>query len=267
MQMLHVFTYGAGDIRRFEYLKGSADFCGLHINYITQTVWNGFFDKVKFTLNAIRGLPDDDIVCFVDGFDVLAVCGSADEITSKFKSYNCEILFGAELNCWPGEYKGRYPAMNYIKGGYRYLNSGGFIGYKRAIMALYTWKTLEEIAHICKTCGGDQGYFIEYFLANYTEGCGLMLDWKALVFQNMFSVDWNEIHIEEGRVVNSLLETKPCFLHFNGDSWRTKHGGDIMPVFIEKLNYSATNSGIIKFAEFTQNFSEWYFKRSQVAPY
>lgn len=261
--MLHIFTYGAGDIRRFEYLKSSADFCGLHINYITQPAWNGFFDKVKYMLTAIKDLPDDDIICFVDGFDVLAVCGSEDEITEKFKSYNCELLFGAELNCWPGNYKEFYPEMNYIKSGYKYLNSGGFIGYKRAVMALYTWKPLEQIAHICKNYS-DQGYAKEYFFAHYKTGYGLLLDWKALIFQNMFSVDWNEIHIEGGRVVNSLLDSKPCFLHFNGDSWLTNNGGNIMPAFVDKLNYSAANSGIIKFTEFTQNFSHSYFKRSQV---
>ncbi len=259
--MIHLFTYGAGDISRFEHLKASADFSGLHINYITQSVWNGFFDKVKYTLNAIKGLPDSDIVCFFDGFDVLVSGGSLEEIKRKFLGYECEILFGAELNCWPGEYNGRYPAMDYIKSGYRYLNSGGFIGYKRAVMDLYTWKPLEEIAHICKTCGGDQGYFIEYFLANYHRGF-MKLDWRVEIFQNMFSVDWNEIYIQDGRVVNSVLGTKPCFLHFNGDSWVVKGGDNIMPVFIDKL-HGSSKSEICKFTE-VQNFSHFYFKRSQI---
>ena len=260
--MLHIFTYGAGDISRFEYLKASADSCGLPINYITQSVWNGFFDKVKYTLNAIKNLPEDDIVAFVDGFDVLAV-GGLEEIQAKFLSLNCEILFGSELNCWPGEYLAKFPNIGSTNG-YKFLNSGGFIGFKRAVMELYTWKSLEEIAHICKTCGGDQGYFIEYFLANFGQK-NMKLDSGCQIFQNMFSVDWNEIYIQGGRVVNSVIGSNPCFLHFNGDAWAIRGGGNIMPVFIEKLNLSGENlEQIYNFSEFTQNFSQFYFKRNQL---
>jgi hypothetical protein len=260
--MLHIFTYGAGDISRFEFLKSSADLCGLHINYITQSTWNGFFDKIKYTLNTIKNLPESDMICFVDGFDVLAT-GGLEEIQAKFLSLNCEILFGAELNLWPGEYNGRFPNMG-ISNGYKFLNSGGFIGYKRAVMELYTWKSLEEIAHMCKTCGGDQGYFIEYFIANFKTK-NMKLDNGCLIFQNMFSVDWNEIQIQDGRVINSIIGSKPCFLHFNGDSWKVNNGSNIMPVFIEKLQLSTENSSqIYNFSEFTQNFSHYYFKRNQI---
>ena len=260
--MLHIFTYGAGNISRFEFLKTSADSCSLSINYISQSVWSGFFDKVKFTLNAIKNLPDDDIVCFVDGFDVLAISDSS-EILSKFLSYNCDILFGAELNCWPGDYINRYPKVSYTTQ-YKYLNSGGFCGYKHAVMDLYTWKSLEEIAHICKTCGGDQGYFIEYYLANFSKK-NMKLDSYVKIFQNMFSVDWKELYISNGRVLNSETKTNPCFLHFNGDSWKTNKKDDIMPLIIERLNISRdTSDKLWTFTEFTQNFNDFYFKRRQI---
>jgi hypothetical protein len=260
--MLHIFTYGAGNISRFELLKNSSDLTNLSINYITQSVWNGFFDKIHNTLNAIKNLPDNDIVCFVDGFDVLAL-GLEDEIITKFKNYNCNILFGAELNCWPGEYKGRFPNLG-IKNGYKYLNSGGFIGYKHAIMDLYTWKPIEEVAYICKTRGGDQGYCIEYFIENFSKK-NLKLDNEVQIFQNFFSLDWNEIFIKDGRVINSIIKSEPCFLHFNGDSWKITGGGNIMPVFIDKLNASIDSKGeIFTFSEFKQNFSTYYFKRSQL---
>lgn len=260
--MLHIFTYGAGNISRFEFLKASADFSNLSIQYITQSVWNGFFDKIQNTLYAIKNLPDNDIVCFIDGFDVLAL-GSEDEIRMKFLKYNCDILFGAELNCWPGEYKSRFPNLD-IKNGYKYLNSGGFIGYKHAVMELYTWKTIEEVAHICKTCGGDQGYFIEYFLANFNKK-NLKLDSDVQIFQNLFSVDWNEIYIKGGRVENSIIKSRPCFLHFNGDAWKIRGGDNIMPIFIDKLHASADSMDeIFTFSECKQNFSDYYFKRNQL---
>jgi hypothetical protein len=95
----------------------------------------------------------------------------------------------------------------------------------------------------------------------------MKLDSGCAIFQNMFSVDWNEIYIQDGRVVNSVLGSKPCFLHFNGDAWTIRGGANIMPVFIEKLQQSVESDqigGILRFNEFTQNFSHYYFKRSQL---
>lgn len=261
--MLHIFTYGAGNISRFEYLKASADFCSMNINYITQTDWNGYFDKIKNMINAIKGLPDNDLVCFVDGFDVIAV-GGEDEIKTKFLQYDCDVLFGAELNCWPGEYLGRFPNMG-IKNGYKYLNSGGFIGYKHAVLEMYTWKHIEEVAHICKTRGGDQGYLTEYFIDNYGKKNKLRIDSNVQIFQNFFSLDWNEIYIKGGRFVNPILNSTPCFLHFNGDSYKTCDGKNIMPVIIEQLEASADSMDeVFTLAEFRQNFSHYYFKRNQL---
>lgn len=260
--MLHIFTYGAGNISRFEYLKVSADIYNLPIMYITQSEWNGFFDKITNMLNAIKALPDNDIVCFVDGFDVLAV-GGEEEIKRKFIDYDCDILFGAELNCWPGEFLASFPDVG-IKNGYKYLNSGGFIGYKWAVMELYTWKNLDEVAHICKMCGGDQGYFISYFIANH-KNKRLKLDSNVQIFQNFFSLDWNEIYIKGGRFVNPMLKTTPCFLHFNGDSHRICDGKSIMPVFIDKLEASVDSiDKVFTLAEFRQNFTYYYFKRNQL---
>jgi hypothetical protein len=116
---------------------------------------------------------------------------------------------------------------------------------------------------ICNTCGGDQGYFYEYYIANYGKR-HMKLDYYCDIFQNMFSVDWNEIYIQDGRVVNPIIESKPCFVHFSGGSLTTNTGSNIMPVFVEKLLASSENKGTIyRFDEFRQNFNQFYFKRAQ----
>ena len=212
--MIHFFTFGGGDISRFEYLKKSSENCGLPVNFISNTEWNGYFDKILFVLNAIKNIPDNHIVCFMDGFDVLAV-GESDEIREKFIKFNCDVLCGAELNCWPGDYLGHYNSIKHDTG-FRYLNSGGFIGYKHAILKIYTWKSLEDIEEICKK-QSDQGYFIEYYLAHVNNNDNrIKLDTRAEIFQNMFSVGWNEFNFKNGRIVNLIMNTRPCFLHFNG---------------------------------------------------
>jgi hypothetical protein len=261
--MIRFLTYGGGDISRFEYLKTSSENCGLPMNFISNKEWNGYFDKVLFVHNAIKNIPDNDIVCFVDGFDVIAI-GDSDEIREKFLKFDCDVLFGAELNCWPGDYLGHYNNIKHDTG-FRFVNSGGFIGYKHAIMKIYTWKTIEDIEVICKN-QSDQGYFIEYYLAHVNNiDNRIKLDTRAEIFQNMFSFDWNELHFENGRFINLVMNTKPCFLHFNGESWKTSQGENIMPIIINKLKSSKDNKAeIMSLSEYRQNFNEWYFKRNQL---
>lgn len=261
--MLHIMTFGAGDLSRFEHLKASAELCKMNIQYITRTEYKGFYEKIKYTLEAIESLPDSDIVCFVDGFDVLAI-GTEAAIIHKFLSYECDLLFGAELNCWPGEYKGRYPDMG-IPNGYKYLNSGGIIGYVHALKALYTWKDSVEMETICNNNNeGDQAYCIKYFLENKPTK-NIQLDWRQSIFQNMFSVDWNELYIQDARVVNTLTHQTPCFLHFNGCSYEARWRVNIMPHLVKTLRYSAATPGEhYAFSMLPQNFYEHYWKRSQI---
>ena len=253
--MLRVFTYGAGDINRFKNLRDSSSLCGLKINYITQPVWNGFYDKTKHILNIIKDLQDDTVICVIDGYDMLAMAPE-EEILDKFFSKKCDILFGAELNCWPGEFLERYDRSEQSTN-YRFINGGGYIGYKKAVYSLLTWKSDSEKQIIYKAVT-DQGYFKEYYFANRDSGL-LKLDIGQEIFQNMFSVDWAEMEIVNGRVKNSVLGTNPCFVHFSGDSWKIKGGRDIMPIIVELCS-----RGVDSIIPETQNFNSAYFKRAQI---
>jgi hypothetical protein len=259
--MLHIFTFGAGDLSRFQYLKTSANMCGMNIHYITRETYNGYYDKIKYMLEAIQDLPNDDVVCFIDGFDLLAL-GTEDIIMKKFLAYKCDLLFGAELNGWPGIYTPNYPDLG-IQNGYKYLNSGGFIGYTHAVKALYTWKPQEEVARICGH-GSDQGYCIEY-LFEFHNTRNIKLDWHQSIFQNMFSVDWKELYIKDGRIVNGILHQTPCFIHFNGDSFWTNTNEFLLPILIKTLGDSKTSPDEhFPFSINPQRFTQHYWKRSQL---
>ena len=259
--MLHIFTFGARDLSRFQYLKASAKMCGIYINYITQETYNGHYDKIKCMMQAIEDLPDDDVVCFIDGFDLLAL-GTEAVIMKKFLAYKCDLLFGAELNSWPRDYTSNYPDLG-IKNNYKFLNSGGFIGYTHALKALYTWKSPDEIKRICNT-GSDQGYCIEY-LFEFHNTRNIKLDWHQSIFQNMFGVDWNELYVKDGRIVNGVLHQTPCFIHFNGDSFMTDQWESLLPTLIKTLGDSQVSPGEhLPFSIIPQRFTENYWKRSQL---
>ena len=244
--MLHVISF-ATDPSRLEYLNNSAELNKLKIHYLMASKWNGYTDKITYTRKFLETVDPNDIVCFIDAYDVLAV-GSYDEIVEKFKSYNCDLLLGSELNSFPEHYKNHYPTMQ-SPTNYLYVNSGGYIGYAHAISKLMLWKDHTTIERICEN-GGDQTYFIEYFLQNPSEK--IRLDTYQKIFQNMHWVSWNEFYIQNGRFVNTILNEKPCFIHYNGGTWQTNDKQNILPIAVQKLKESVTDTNIFTFHEYKQ---------------
>jgi hypothetical protein len=167
--------------------------------------------------NAIINLPDDDIVCFIDAYDVLAFANTQ-EILEKFKGMNCNIALSGELNCYPTKNINKYNDIykgEKLPSNFKYVNSGGYIGYKKSIIDLYDWKSLEEIHEICKV-GGDQTYFTEYFLefAN-NPVVNIKIDVQQRIFQSMNKIEFGDFEFINGRIHNKILDQYPCFIHFN----------------------------------------------------
>jgi len=257
---LHIITI-ATDIDRLAYLQYTAKYFNLEINYIILNEWRGFIDKILYINNALKEIPDNDIVCFIDAYDVLVNC-KYDEIIEKFMEYNCDLLFGAELNCYPDKYKKELDEINneiVSLNKYKYPNSGGYIGYKNAIVKLFSWKNINKIYEITLD-GGDQSYFIEYYIAHTS----VKLDTQCKIFQNFYFVSWNEIEIKNGNVYNIILKEKPCFLHFNGFSYRTHDDKAILEPLIYKMILSKNNDEILNLSDYKQYQSDDYFVHPQL---
>jgi hypothetical protein len=219
--MLHIFTLGNNE-NEIECLKRSAAKQNVNINVLVFDKWNGYVDKIIHMNNAIRDIPDNDIVCFIDAYDVLLFTDE-NEILEKFREYDCDLLLSAELNCYPGENMPRYnDVYNHLAmekmTNFKYVNSGGYIGYKRALQELFNWKPVEEIIDIIQL-GGDQNYFTEYYLefACLPEK-RIKIDMFQRIFQSVYKMYFEDIEFKNGRVVNSVLCETPCFVHFNAQS-------------------------------------------------
>jgi hypothetical protein len=241
---LYIFTF-LTDESRIQYLKHSAELNNMNIQYLVKPNWNGYTDKIFAINEQLKQLNDTDIVCFIDAYDVL-VNNNETDILEKFYSYKCNLLIGAELNCYPEHYKEYFPNTSTNS---KYVNSGGYIGYVNAIKNIFNWKSQSEIIQISKN-GGDQTYFIEYYLNNYlnTE-LNIKLDDKSMIFQNMHWIDWKELEIIDGKVHNSILNTWPCFIHFNGGTWQQQNGDNIMPILVEKMREKKTYDNLIGFSQ------------------
>jgi len=269
--MFHLFTV-ASDESKMALLKQTADWNGIKIKMLSITHWTGFIDKILAMKEAVDLLPDDDIACFIDAYDVLVFSTTA-EIVQKFKQSGRNILMSSELNCYPPENQTRYDQVEYfvfeheytqniwgttrsnaITTNYKYMNSGGYIGYVRDLKRMFQWKTVDEMRQMCEL-GGDQNFFTQYYLEFATDlVLNIGLDYQQEIFQSLYKVDLRDFAFFSGRLYNHILRTYPCFVHFNGFR---DYGGclvhnttgerkNAMHVFIDKMGGSIEfgNSGM-----------------------
>ena len=234
---LHIVTF-ASDETRLIYLKQSEQLFNVNIKYIIKNKWDGYYTKITETQKYINDLPENDIVLFIDAYDVI-INSNYIEILHKFLSYECDILLSGELNCYPEFYKNDMDNIMPLVIKNKYINSGGYIGYIKDINKLFLWKPINEIINICEV-GSDQSYFIKYFIENYKH-VNIKIDINSLVFQCMHLISWKEIDFRHGRVFNNIFNSYPCFIHFNGGTFKTQNKENIMPVFLDKIKLSKIN--------------------------
>lgn len=254
--MIFVYTFYTDELR-INYLKESALLNNMEILYLKKDNWDGYVDKIIAMNNIIKKHLDNDIICFIDAYDVL-INQNLKYLVENFKYYNCDLLIGAELNCFPTKYINDY---HFINSKYKYVNSGGYIGYKYALQDLFNWKSYDNIYKICED-GGDQSYFTEYFIAKYSDK--IKLDTECLIFQNMHLVNWNELNFNNGKLYNNILNKKPCFIHFNGGTWQQNNRENIMPIFIEKMKSTLENKTIDNLNNFSQIITPTCYPHPQI---
>jgi GR25 family glycosyltransferase involved in LPS biosynthesis len=254
--LVYVYTFYT-DETRVQYLKDSAIFNNFEVCYLKKNTWNGYVDKIIVIYNILQKHNDNDIICFIDAYDVL-INQNIDYLLEKFNYYNCDLLIGAELSCYPDIYKEMYPKTN---SKYKYVNSGGYIGYKHAIQKMFKWKSYDDIYQIC-SYGGDQSYFIAYFISHNSDK--IKLDTECLIFQNMHWVNWNELQFNCGKLYNTILHTYPCFIHFNGGTWQQNNGENIMPIFIDKMKTTLINKTTDNLYAYSQIITSTCYPHPQI---
>jgi hypothetical protein len=107
----------------------------------------------------------DDIICFIDAFDMLCVKYDPVEIEKTFRHMNKDIIIGSEENCGPEHTR---EAKEYFeKTGNVCLNGGFQIGYKKAFIDLHDYikdnfKTLKDALDIDRTT--EQGIISQVYI-------------------------------------------------------------------------------------------------------
>jgi len=188
---------------------------GLHQEWLGGDMANGPGGGHKLNLlrNGLKKYKDDKdlILMFTDSYDVVLTAGKS-EILNKFKKFDANVVISSEDFIWPDRsLASRYPELE--EDGYRYLCSGGIIGYAPV---LYEIISLKAVNHT----DDDQLYYTHIFLDN-REAYNIKLDRQAKLFQNLNGAREHVEVMFEGDnvyVTNTRFKTQPIVLHGNGPS-------------------------------------------------
>lgn len=213
---MKLVTYG-DDPSKIRWLREPYTNIGLGKQY------RDMFSKLEALSECV--FDDQEIVCFVDGYDVMQF-GELDELEKKFLSFKADLVFGAETFCWPSPWM--YTLFPKVDTKYKYPNSGMYIGRWWAIKKFLEWDTY-RLAY------DDQGYAHDFFLRQSDIKC--VLDYNCLMFQNCVFVPLTDFEYYKDRVVNHVKGTQPCFFHFSGKSYTTVDDKNIMELIDQKIPF------------------------------
>jgi hypothetical protein len=211
---MKLFTYG-DDPTKIEWIREPFVNIGFGKQY------RDTFSKFESMKSA--DFTDEEIVCFVDGYDVMQY-GTLDEIEEKFKTFKADLVLSAETYCWPNPWmKHLFPSIGTK---YKFPNCGMYIGYGWAVRKLLTWDTY-------RISFDDQGYTHDFYLRQ--KSCKCVLDHDCLVFQNCVFVPMSDFAYFKDRIVNQNKGTRPCFFHFSGGSFKTPDHKNIMTLLNQQV--------------------------------
>lgn len=215
--MLHIITACTAS-PRMKYITNSTKGA---ITILDIPNWKCAADKIYAVTEYIQHLPEDDIVCFIDAYDSI-LYANPEEIKDRFLAYDTSILFSAETSVYPRTYETMYNDLHKETNPtgtspYRFLHSGGYIGYVHSLRAMFAWRDPTEIWAIC-SWGGDQNFYTEYYLTYARYAAIVKLDSENQVFHAAFRANTTGAEINaDGRFVLDEITT-PCLVHYHGFS-------------------------------------------------
>lgn len=233
--MIHIFTLYSNE-NLIDSLKKSSHFHQVEINFIKKDFWISNLSRVRFLKEIVKDIPKDDIICFLDAYDV--ICNSnTEELIEKFLKFGTDLLISSEECCHPDYYLRRW---NEKVPGQRFLNAGSYIGYQWQLFELWSWKDTDDMINQ----KSDQAYLIEWYL-EHCDKRNVKIDSNSEVFQSMVRMPMENFELKNGRFTNSF--GNPSFIHFNAKSY-IKNDVNILPYIVEEmklgsnLNFSYFNN-------------------------
>jgi hypothetical protein len=248
--------------KELDYLKYTASIFGYtldvigvnqNFHYLNKIRWlNDYLNKKNGTDPDEENGNEDDIIIFTDAYDTFFV-SKVETIVEKFKNTNHKILWSVEklymhhkidenqelYDKWAKHCGYGYTA------GYNYINSGGFMGYRKELKQFINDVTKDldnqsfmfELNGKCKSCRKycDQQVYGHFLARQYRElknKYNVKLDVNCDVFYNA-SVDANNFNEHINITPQHGLQIKktsgyPCLVHV---PWKKRFGHLLTQLF------------------------------------
>lgn len=207
----HIITVASAQDIGLTFLKKSCEYNGLSLKILgmNEPYRNNIF-KLYHMKKYLKTLPENDIVLFVDGYDVLLLADEV-EILKRFQELNVPFVMSCDKHCWPiTKLAKEFPESPTP---FRYLNSGCYIGYVKNL------KTILDSLPYGAHKRSDQALFSLHYLKNpelYT------LDYNCKFCLNLHRVQLHEIEIdnENKKIIYLFNNEKPIAIQGNGPDGR-----------------------------------------------
>ncbi|MEQ9303176.1 MAG: hypothetical protein RJQ14_04610 [Marinoscillum sp.] len=174
--------------------------------------------KIVYLIQYLQQLPKDEVVLFTDAYDSFFV-RPVDTLKSDFERKNSPLIMTAEDNFYfrltsvkraiqNPLVKWKYPASKSVFPNYRYLNSGGFIGYAGHILDLFKYLQID------KTMYSDQPKLHLHFI-NHPEDISLDYDHEFFTIYGKHASE-ETFEVRNDELTNKNTGSKPYVFHFPG---------------------------------------------------
>jgi hypothetical protein len=207
---LHIVTVATEIKYYMPYLIESCRRNGIELEILgLNQKWEGFMYKITTIIEYLRQINPTDIVCFVDGYDV--ICSkNLNELKREFielkKQHNCKIVVSSE--------NGLLINLNYFyfeRCETKSINSGLYIGFAKDLLELF--EKIHKL-YLKNTINDDQVLMIqqcnvnpEDFYIDVNNNLFLSLSYPLLDINNYIDIQNKTI------IYNN---NKPFFIHANG---------------------------------------------------
>ena len=231
MDNLHIVSVATDPIYYFPYLVESCKKNGKELTVLGMgEKWKGFNWKYLKMIEYLKNIPPKDIVCFVDGYDVVCtrhLSKLKDTFIKIKKKTNCKIVVGHDKINNYSIFK-IFHSIFFKKCNNASINSGTYIGYAKDI--LHILKKIHAINNINNE--DDQILLINYCLNNPTD---IYIDiYNELFLTLLYPLCDLSNHVSIYNNKLSYNNNEPFFIHAPG------YG--ILDNILIKLNYNYTHN-------------------------
>jgi len=224
---LHIVTVATHNKYYFPYLVKSCKRNGIELEVLGMNEeWKGFNWKYKKMIEYLTILPKSDLVCFVDGYDVIC-CRNLNEMPNIFfklkKKHNCKVIFAEDKVS--NYFIKKISDIYFGKCNGKKINSGTYIGLAGDLLEII----IKIHAQNPKDNQDDQKLATNYFKKNSKD---LYVDIKNKLFLTLL----DPLH-ELDSYVNIDLKTKTLTYNSNKPFFIHAPGYGFLENIISKLGY------------------------------